>query len=126
MRLRLFLINCAAILLAGCQGWTMDYGQPAEQFLEKDLFANGEAYLGKKITVKGTVTKVLIGPGELKVFLQHGIECRFGKFKKMAKSCKVGDEVFVDGILKRLEEGEALLDPSIFRDPNAEFTPLRK
>jgi len=32
----------------GCQALKMDYGQPAAQFLEKDVATAGKKYLGKK------------------------------------------------------------------------------
>jgi len=114
------------MFLVGCDGWKLDYGKPAAQFLEKDLSAMGKAYIGEKITVKGKVSKVLIHPVPAKVFLDSGIECNLGKFTRMAESCKVGDEIFVDGILKRLGRGEALLDPAVLRDPDADFVPLRE
>ena len=41
----------------------------------------------------------------------------------MAESCEVGDEVYVDGVLKRCNEGDVLIDPAMFRDPNAPFNP---
>ncbi len=104
----------------------MDYGNPTAQFLEKDLSAMGKAYIGKKITVKGKVSKVVIYPVPAKIFLESGIECNLGKFTRMAESCKVGDEIFVDGILKRVERGKALLDPAVLRDPDADFVPLRE
>ena len=44
---------------SGCgKGWEMDYGKPAAQFLQADLATKEQAVIGKKITVKGTVTKV--------------------------------------------------------------------
>ena len=126
MRFLPFFIFPAMMFLVGCDGWKLDYGKPAAQFLEKDLPAMGKAYIGKKITVKGKVSKVLIHPVPAKVFLDSGIECNLGKFTRMAESCKVGDEIFVDGILKRLGRGEALLDPAVLRDPDADFVPLRE
>jgi len=36
----------------------MDYGKPAAQFHERDVLANGKAFVGKKITVKDIVEKV--------------------------------------------------------------------
>ena len=126
MRFLPFFIFLAMMFLVGCEGWKLDYGKPVAQFLEKDLSTMGKAYLGKKITVKGKVSKVLIHPVQAKVFLESGIECNLGKFTRMAENCKVGDEIFVDGILKRLEKGEALLDPAVLRDPNADFVPLRE
>jgi hypothetical protein len=126
MRFLPLFIFSAMMLLLGCEGWKMDYGNPTAQFLEKDLSAMGKAYIGKKITVKGKVSKVVIYPVPAKVFLDSGTECNLGKFTRMAESCKVGDEIFVDGILKRLGRGEALLDPAVLRDPDADFVPLRE
>ena len=126
MRFLPIFIFPAMMFLVGCDGWKLDYGKPAAQFLEKDLSAMGKAYIGKKITVKGKVSKVLIHPVPAKVFLDSGIECNLGKFTRMAESCKVGNEIFVDGILKRLGRGEALLDPAVLRDPDADFVPLRE
>ncbi len=58
-----FLMISVLLIIAGLgsgcgKGWQMDYGQPAAQFLQEDVASKGKAFLGKKITVKGTVTKV--------------------------------------------------------------------
>jgi len=111
-------------LISGCNGWKTDYGKPAAQFVEEDLSTKGKEFLGKKITVKGKVTKVDVSdPTASKVYLQYGIQCNLGKLTKMAESCKVGESVYVDGLLKVLEEGNVILDPAILRDPNAYFEP---
>ena len=113
----------AAVLLVGCgKGYELDYGQPTAQFLAKDLPSKAKSYLGEKITVKGTVTRVDISnPSSSRIYLKEGIECNLGSFKAMATSCKIGDTVFVDGLLKRCDAGDILIEPAMLRDPNAKF-----
>jgi len=113
----------AAVLLVGCgKGYELDYGQPTAQFLAKDLPLKAKTYVGKKITVKGTVTRVDISdPNSSRIYLKEGIECNLGTFKAMATSCKIGDTVFVDGFLKRCDDGDILIEPALLRDPTAEF-----
>ena len=102
----------------------MDYGKPAAQFLEQDLATRGKAYVGKKITVKGTVKKVdTSDPESAWVILSQGTRCNFGKFKAMAESYKPGKEVYVDGFLKQCKESNVLIEPAIGRDPKAPFKP---
>ena len=102
----------------------MDYGLPAAQFLEEDIASKGKAFVGKKITVKGTVTKVDVSnPRSARIHLTGGIECNLGKFKAMAESCKMGDTVYVDGFLERCEKGNVLVESAILRDPTAPFSP---
>jgi hypothetical protein len=115
--------SIAVVLLVGCgKGCELDYGQPAAQFLAKDLPSKANMYVGKKITVKGTVTRVDISnPNSSRVYLKEGIECNLGKFKAMATSCKTGDTVFVDGFLKRCDDGGILIEPAMLRDPTAKF-----
>ena len=121
LRLCLLLSFC---LLSGCSGWKVDYGEPAAQFMEEDVATKGKEFLNQKITVKGTVTKVDVSdPESSKVILQHVIECNLGKLTKMAESSKIGEVVYVDGLLKACEDGKVILDPSILRDPNAKFDP---
>ena len=55
------LTTIAAVLLAGCsKGWILDYHEPAEQFLAKDVATKAKPYVGRhlKITIKGIVSKV--------------------------------------------------------------------
>ena len=119
----LLLTTIASVALVGCgKGWELDYGHPAAQFQQEDLASKGKAFVGKHITVKGTVTKVDISnPKSARIHLMRGIECNLGKFKAMAGSCKIGDTVCVGGFLKRCEEDDILMDPAILRDPNAQF-----
>ena len=123
----LLATTLACLLTIGCgKGWQMDYGKPAAQFHQKDLVSQGKAFVGKKVTVKGIVEKVdLSDPESPRVFLAGGIECRFGKMKAMAESCKAGNTVFVDGILKRCEPDDVLIDPAMLRDPTAPFSPMK-
>ena len=125
---RSFLLHLCLLLsfcfLSGCSGWKTDYGKPVAQFVEEDVVTKGKEFLNKKITVKGMVTKVDISdPESAKVFLQYGIECNLGKLTKMAESSKIGEAVYVDGLLKACEEGKVILDPAVLRDPNAKFDP---
>ena len=81
-----------------------------------------KTYVGKKITVKGTVTRVDISdPNSSRIYLKEGIVCNLGTFKAMATSCKIGDTVFVDGFLKRCDDGDILIEPALLRDPAAKF-----
>ncbi len=43
--------------------------------------------------------------------------------RQMAESAKVGETVYVDGFLKRCDDGDVLIDPAVLRDPTAPFTP---
>jgi hypothetical protein len=112
-------------LFTGCgKGWEMDYGTPAAQFHSEDLVQHGKGFLGKKITVKGTITRVDTSNADSAwVYLDHGIRCHFGKFDRMAESFKEGDEAYVDGFLEKCEPGNILLDPALGRDPAAAFNP---
>ncbi len=113
-------------LSVGCQALKMDYGQPAAQFLEKDVATAGKKYLGKKITIKGTVTRIDVSnPQAGWIYLGNGIRCDFSRLPAMAQSKKPGDIAFVDGILKHCEEGNILLESAMLRDPTAPFSPQR-
>ena len=113
----------AVVLLVGCgKGYELDYGQPAAQFLAIDVPSKAKSYVGEKITVKGTVTRVDISnPTSSKIYLKEGIECNLGGFRAMATSCKIGDTVFVDGFLKRCDDGDILIEPALLRDPTEKF-----
>ena len=110
---------------SGChKAWQMDYGEPAAQFLQAELASKARAFVGKKITVKGTVTKVDVStPKSAAIHLAGGIRCNLGTFKAMAESCTIGDTVYVDGFLKHCREGDILMDPALLRDPGAPFSP---
>ena len=115
-----------ALLGSGCnEGWELDYGDPEAQFLQEDLAKKGKAFVGKKITVKGTVEKVDVSdPESAWVHMSGGTKCNLGEFKAMAEQYKAGEVVFIDGILKRCDANDTLLEPAIGRDPTAPFTPI--
>ena len=114
------------IFFSGCQGWILDYGKPAAQFLEKDVLTYSEDYLGEKITVKGIVFELNAGENA-KLILESGIECRFHKRGvQSADQIEKGDEVYVDGILKRVDKDHVLMSPVVLRDSRASFNPIKK
>ena len=78
MNKKIVISLICTIFFSGCQGWILDYGKPAAQFLEKDVLTHSEDYLGEKITVKGIVFEVNAGENA-KLILESGIECRFHK-----------------------------------------------
>jgi hypothetical protein len=110
----------------GCgEGWQMDYGQVAAQFNEDAVLKKAKPFLGQKITVKGIVTRQdLSDLDNCKIYLGNSICCNLRSFKAMAEGYTIGKTVFIDGILRRCEPGEILLDPAVGRDPQAEFEPL--
>lgn len=122
---KLLMLSCVVAQVAGCgTGAALEYGDAAAHFNEGELLKKGEPYLEKKIVVKGTVSKHDIRDAEdCMVYLEHSICCNFGDLKTMAQNCTEGDTIFVMGILKRLEEGDILLEPAMKRDPNADFNP---
>lgn len=110
--------------LVSCTGWKMDYGKPAAQFQQESLLEKGKPYIGKKITVKGQVARVdTSDPKAAWVYLEGGVRCNFGDFAIMATGNKVGETVFVDGILRRCEPDDILLEPALNRDKRAPFNP---
>ena len=123
------LTTIAAVLLVGCsKGWVLDYHDPAEQFLAKDVAIKAKSYVGRhlKITIKGIVSKVDVSnPNSSMIYLKNGIECNLGKWSRMASSCKVGEVVYIDGFLKRCDEDKVLLEPATLRDPTAKFSPIK-
>ena len=122
------LLGVACMVCATCggcaQSWQMDYGAPAAQFLAMDVAAKGERFVGQKITVQGTVTRIDTSDAAAAwVHLEHGVRCNFGKLKAMATASQPGETVWVDGFLVRCEEGDVLLEPAMLRDPAAPFSP---
>ena len=110
----------------GSSGWQMDYGTPAAQFEEGSVLEKGPAFIGRKITVRGVVTRQDLSDTEsCKIYLGHSICCDFGGFEAMARAYAPGETVFVDGVLVRCEEGEILLRPALGRDPTAPFEPMK-
>ena len=126
MNKKIVISLICTIFFSGCQGWILDYGKPAAQFLEKDVLTHSEDYLGEKITVKGIVFEVNAGENA-KLILESGIECRFHKRGvQSADQIEKGDEVYVDGILKRIDKDHVLMSPVGLRDPGAAFNPMKK
>ena len=123
------LISIVAMVLVGCsKGWILDYHEPAEQFLAKDVAIKAKPYVGRhlKITIKGIVSKVDVSnPDSSMIYLKNGIECNLGKWSRMASNGKVGEVVYIDGFLKRCDEDKVLLEPAILRDPTAKFSPIK-
>ena len=76
---------------------------------------------GRKMRVGADITD----PNSPRIYLKEGIECNFGRLKLMASRCKVGDTVYVDGILNISDEGNIFLDPAVKRDPTAKFIPIK-
>ena len=131
MKLRAVILVLSVLGLmvsSGCtrEGWQMDYGTPAAQFEEGSVLENGPDFIGRKITVRGVVTRQDLSDTEsCKIYLGHSICCDFGDFEAMAGAYAPGETVFVDGFLVRCEEGEILLQPALGRDPSAPFDPMK-
>lgn len=122
--LTLMLLLFAGIAFGCGSGWKLDYWDPAAQFLEADVAASGKTYLGQKITVKGTVTRIdQSDPECTKLYLGNGVCCDFRRVRASPFGYKSGDTVYVDGMLRRCAEGDVLLAPSMLRDPTAPFEP---
>ena len=96
----------ALVLVGGSKGWILDYHEPAEQFLAKDVSIQAKPYyVGRhlKITIKGIVSKVDVSnPDSSMIYLKNGIECNLGKRSRSASSCKVGEVVYIDGFFETL------------------------
>jgi hypothetical protein len=128
MKLRAVILVLGVLVLmvsSGCtrEGWQMDYGTPAAQFEEGSVLKQGPAFIGRKITVRGVVTRQDLSDTEsCKIYLGHSICC---DFEAMTRAYAPGDTVFVDGFLVRCEEGEILLQPALGRDPSAPFDPMK-
>jgi len=104
----------------------MDYAAPAAQFTEDSLLERGKPFIGQKITVRGVVRRQgLVDPNNCKIYLGHSICCNLGRATRQAESYTPGRTVFIDGFLKRCEEGNILLEPAGGRDPKAPFNPIQ-
>lgn len=123
---KLAIVSMLLITIVGCgTGWETDYGEAAAQFNEEKVLEKGAPYLGKKIVIRGVVSKHdITDPKNCKVYLGHSICCNFGDLTLMAENCKKGDTVFVSGFLRRCEQGDIYLEPAMGRDPEAEFSPI--
>ena len=117
-------------LAAACDGWTLDYGEPAAQFEARDAAALAGNYLGQKVTVRGEVLAVdTSDPRDCVLQLRHGVTAKLGAFRAMAEAYTVGEVIYVDGIVDAVVAGYAggavVLDPAMGRDPTAPFEPER-
>jgi hypothetical protein len=100
----------------------VDYGRPAAQFEAVDVAGLAGKHLGKKITVRGEVSRVDVSnPKHCYVWMKPGIVFDFLEFKAAAQDCKVGEMVSIDGILKRHAERDIMVAPAFKRDPKAPF-----
>ena len=122
---RRFFIVSLLLFAVGCgEGWTLDYGKPAAQFLSSSIPADMEQYEGRKVSVKGVVTSIDTGdPENVWLDLGQGIRCNFRGFEAMATQHAVGDEVIIDGIVRTGGDAKLVLDPAISRDMSAPFKP---
>jgi len=120
------ILSVLLVAMTGCgQGWQMDYGDAAAHFNEDAVLVKAKPFLGKKIVVKGIVTKQdLTDLENSKVYLNNSICCNLGDLHRMAEGCTVGKTVFIGGFLKRCEEGDILLEPALKRDSKADFNPV--
>ena len=136
-KLRLLLIYLLGTLgiigLNGCKGWILDYGKVAAQFTSSTIEESGQPYIGRKVTVKGTVTKHELdnASGKLTMVLDDIIRCvSYGtrnedELLSLAAFYEIGRVAYFDGFLVKCESGNVLLDPVSGRDPKAPFEPLK-
>lgn len=123
---KLSILSLVIFQLTGCgQGWGLEYGDAAAHFNEHAVIEKAKPFVGKKIVVKGVVTKQdLSDPENCMVYLGHSICCNMGGLQRMAEGCKVGQTIYIGGFLKHCEEGNVLLEPAMKRDSEAEFNPI--
>ena len=114
------------LLATGCgEKFALDYGNPEAQINEASLLTSGKSYLGKMVSVKGTVTRQDVSdPGNCMIHLGHSIRCNLGANKAMVESYQVGTTVIITGYLKSCEDGDILLEPAVGTDPNIEWNPV--
>ena len=117
-------IALLALLLPGCRGWTMDYGDPVAHAEAKDAAVIAQRHLGEKIVVRGTVASVDVSdPEDCVVRLEGLVVARFGDFKAMAEGLQVGEVATISGIVDSVDAGIVILDPAMGRDGLAPFEP---
>lgn len=117
-------IALLALLLPGCRGWTMDYGDPVAHAEAKDAAVIAQRHLGEKILVRGTVASVDVSdPEDCVVRLEGLVVARFGDFKAMAEGLQVGEVATISGIVDSVDAGIVILDPAMGRDGLAPFEP---
>lgn len=117
-------IALLALVLPGCRGWTMDYGDPVAHAEAKDAAVIAQRHLGEKIVVRGTVASVDVSdPEDCVVRLEGLVVARFGDFKAMAEGLKAGEIATISGIVDSVDAGVVILDPAMGRDGLAPFEP---
>lgn len=112
---------------AGCQGWVMDYGEPAAQFEATDAAAAARDYLRKKVSVRGVICSVdTTDPSRCFVELEGGVAAIFASWAKLGDTYRVGEVAYLDGIVEGVAPGQVTLEPAMGRDPLAPFDPKRR
>ena len=91
----------------------MDYGKAKAHFHAHDVASKGEPFLGKKIRVKGKVTRVENREDGNHIYLEHGIHCVFPTWHWHEGMVKQGDEIRVSGFLEKCKQGDVLLKPAL-------------
>lgn len=136
MKIRLLLLSLLAIVgiigLNGCNGWNLEYGKVAAQFTSSTITEKGQPFTGRKVTVRGAVTKHELdkGTGKLTMVLDDKVRCVWYGTRTeddillKTESYEIGRLVYFDGFLIECEPGNVLLDPVHGRDPTAPFEPL--
>lgn len=122
----LLLLLLATSHLTGCgKELGLEYGDAEAQFDEETVFGKAQPFVGKKITVKGVVTKQdLSDPRNSMIYLSHSIRCNLGDMRSMAESYTVGKTVVITGYLKHCEEGDILLEPAVGTNPKIDINPI--
>ena len=112
---------------AGCQGWVMDYGEPAAQFEARDAAGLARDYLNQKVSVRGAIFRV--DTAELPrciVELEGGVTAIFRHWQVQPSWCRVGEVAYIDGIVEGVTPGKVTLEPAMGRDHRAPFDPERR
>jgi hypothetical protein len=110
--------------VAAAKNWDLTYGKSEAQFHQEQVAQKGTPYLGKRVTIKGVVTKIDVSDPEAAwLHLENGVSCFMGHYQGLSEHNKVGQTIYVDGFLERCEDGDVLLKPAVIRDPSAPFTP---
>ena len=111
----------------------LEYGNVHAQFEASTIAELGKPFLGKKVTVRGTITERSLeeSTGKITMVLDdqvYGIWYGNDRTKDdvllTVESYQVGKVVYLDGILLSCEPGKVVLDPVHGRDPTAPFDPL--
>ncbi|MBI1371675.1 MAG: hypothetical protein GC159_02780 [Phycisphaera sp.] len=115
--------------LPGCHGGVIDGAKPVAQFESADAVVHAGEYLGKKITVRGVVTSIIPprrkDSTECVVELDGCVFAVFDDYQTAKKACKVGETVYIDGVVDEADGAEIDLKSVVARDPKAPFTPTR-